>query len=165
MSELKTEKYRYWLTYLLEDLPVGAAFEPGDLHVTLIPWFVVPPDVEATLAKTFELAFSGHKAFDLKVNGEVSLGPRQDISVFLLDSRPEIYELHKKALGWFESLEAKWAVKNPYVGDEFKPHIRRRPNTYLHKGDKIHFNSLTLVQALRRSDNVRTVKAKVVFDE
>lgn len=164
MNESKPKKYRYWLTHLLRDLPAGAEFSPGELHITVIPWFVVEPEVELELNKSFIENFSGQAPFEVSIGGEVSLGPRQDISVFLLEDSQEITQLHNQAVEWFEKLNARWAVKHPYAKDEYIPHIRRREGNLLRPGDKVNFNSLSLVRALRRADEVREVAAKAVFN-
>lgn len=161
MNGLKTEKYRYWLTYLLDDLPVGAAFTPSALHITIIPWFVVGPESEESLVESFSSTFSLFKKFTVTIGNNVSLGPREDVSVLLVENQPQIEKLHKAALEWFDVIEARWAVKNPYVGEEFIPHIRRREKTSLKKGDTLEFSSLSLIKALRRADDMRIVEAKV----
>lgn len=165
VNVLKTEKYRYWLTYLLEDLPAGANFSPSDLHMTVIPWFVVDDEVEENLPALFKSEFSNVDSFIVRIGADVSLGPRDDISVLLIEGNPKVYDLHNKAFAWFESINGRWAVKNPYVGEEYKPHIRRRKQTWLRQGDKLNINSLVLVKALRRTDDFRLVEGKVLFNE
>lgn len=164
MSVSKIEKYRYWLTYMLDDMPVGTDFLPTALHATVLPWFVVDPGVESALNESFISQFSGSGTFTVVVGEEASLGPREDVSVLLLEDAPQLFDIHKMALNWFESLNARWAVKHPYVGDDYVPHIRLRSDTQLVKGDKLPISAIYLVKALRRASDDRQVAAKVKFD-
>jgi hypothetical protein len=68
-----------------------------------------------------------------------------------------------ETLGWFNLLNARWAVKSPYVGEQYIPHIRRRAGHNLSEGETLEISSLTLVCANRRGDDVRNVIAKVNF--
>lgn len=165
MSALKNEKYRYCLFYLLKDVPEGGNFSPEDLHITIVPWFVVEPDVEISLLNSFKNQFSNIKQFKVTVGSEVSLGPREDISVLLVNPEQQTHNLHQKALDWIDFLRARWAVKNPYVAEDYKPHIRQRENISLKPGDELCFNTVYLVRALRRADDFRLVLGKVVLDE
>lgn len=165
MSALKTEKYRYCLFYLLKNIPEGSKFLPEELHITTVPWFVVEPDVEVSLLHSFKTTFAGTTAFEVRVGHEVSLGPREDVSVLLIEPNEQIYNLHQKALEWCESLNSRWAVKHPFVAEEYKPHIRRRQNTSLKFGDILKFDSISLIKALRRADESRTVDGQVLFDD
>lgn len=159
MSESKT-KQRYWITFLLDDLPEGKSFTPGLLHLTIIPWFVTDIS-EAEVLKSFKSYFSDAKKLDVKIGPTTSFGPHKDVTVSLIDPNPELLKIHSMALKWFEQIKARWAVKNPYVGHEFKPHIRRRSETELKENDILRLNSLSLVKANRQENNVRTVAAKV----
>lgn len=162
MNELRDEKYRYWLTYLLDDLPVGAKFKPELLHLTFVTWFVTDMP-EEELIKSFYEHFSGRESFDVSVGSDIHLGPHEEISVIPVEPIPEVLELHAAGLNWFEEIGGRWAVKHPYAGDEFIPHIRRRSTTDLKNGDTLHVGSLTLVKALRRPDDERIVAAKVLL--
>jgi hypothetical protein len=164
MNEPKKGKYRYWLPFLLEDLPVGANFKPGVLHITFITWFVADLPEEELIDSFYE-TFSGRQAFDIKIGRDLHLGPHEDVSVVSVEPTSQTLQLHADGLNWFEKIEARWAVKNPYMGDEFIPHIRRRSDTNLKIGDIMKINSLSLVKALRRPDDVREVAAKVLFNE
>jgi hypothetical protein len=72
VSGSKAKKYRYWLTFLLEDLPVGAKFKPELLHLTFITWFVVEI-AEEELINRFYDRFSGFKAFDVPIGNDIHL--------------------------------------------------------------------------------------------
>jgi hypothetical protein len=164
VSDSKVKKYRYWLTYLLDDLPVGAKFQPSKPHLTFINWFVV--DIpEDKLIESFYKNFDGRSAFSATIGSDLYLGPRDEVSVIAVEPVPAILELHAEGLNWLEKIEARWAVKNPYNGDEFIPHIRRREDITLKPGDILKVNSLSLIKAIRRPDDGREVAAKVLFGE
>lgn len=163
MSELKINKYRYWLIFLLDDLDVGAVFEPRLLHVTFIPWFVTDAMSEEEIIESFNKQFRGLQSFTVKLDRKVMLGPDQDVPVNLLDRTPGILGLHNMSLEWFKKVGARWAVKNPHVDAEFIPHIRRRPGFGLQVGDSLNIMSLCLVKARRQEDGIRLIAAKVPF--
>lgn len=159
----RPEKYRYWVVFLLKDLPVGYTFQPGFLHITIIPWFVSDePDEQIT--NSFTEKFSGFETFNVKVGPQVKFGPRREVSVNLLEDASKIVNLHQMALNWFNEIKARWAVKNPYIDEQFTPHVRRRQGTKLETGQILHLHQLILVRALRHEDNNRLIVAKVDFN-
>lgn len=160
MAEKKADKPRYWVTYLLPHLPVGAHFNPGELHLTILPWFVTEIGDKKVVNSFYEW-FKNQPAFDITVGRAKEFKHKRTIPVNLVQDSPELLNLHKMAMDWFKWLAARWAVKTPYVEDEFMPHIRRRPGHNLSQGDTLHIGSLSLVRAHRRGDELRTVAAKV----
>jgi len=163
VSEKKADKQRYWVTYLLKHLDEGATFSPQEIHLTFIPWFVTGADNKQVI-DSFSKLFSGEKAFNVSIGKSYEFKNGRKIPVNLVGPSKEILALHKKALELFSSLESRWAVKNPYVDDEFIPHIRRRPGHNLSEGDKLKISSISLVAARRRGDDIRTVLARIDFD-
>ena len=164
MSDKKADKPRYWLTYLLKDLAVGKTFKADVLHFTIVPWFVTELPEEQVI-KTFLRAFSSQKKFAIIVGGKDVFKNKRQISISLIEPSSEVQSLHQQALVWLDEINARWAVKNPYVGAEFIPHIRRRRGRNVSEGQAINLSSLSLVRAYRRGDDSRTVAAKVIFDE
>lgn len=149
---------------MLDDLPIGSVFEPGRLHITIIPWFVVDVD-ETEVIQSFYREFSANQPLKVKVGkNNTDFGPNHDVRVSLIEPNEEIFDLHKQAVGWFGAINARWAVKKPHVGEEFIPHIRRRQGTKLDTGENIHVSSLSLIAADRQEDSLRRVAAKVEFD-
>lgn len=163
MADKETDKYRYWLAFLLADLPVGATFQPGILHVTIIPWFVVEID-GAELRESFNKTFGQFQAFDARVGERTMFGPDRDVPVNLIQEAPEIRRLHELALGWFGQVGGRWAVKHPHVSEQYVPHIRRRRGSDLTQGTRLRLDCLTLVKALRGEDGQRSVAGKVCFE-
>jgi 2'-5' RNA ligase len=160
----KADRPRYWLTFLFKDLDVGEAFKPDVLHLTIIPWFVTElPDDQ--VIKSFKQFFSGQKALEIKVGEQGEFKNKRRIPVNFVEPSSQITELHQKVLDWFSQLDARWAVKSPHVADEFMPHIRRRKGRNFSQTEKIKLDSLSLVSAYRHGDDLRTVTAKVKFNE
>jgi hypothetical protein len=159
VNELKIEKLRWWLVFLLDDLPIGEEFQPSVLHLTIVPWFVVDIPQEEVIT-TFESYFSGFTRFKINICRNIKLGPRK-VSVNLVEDDGQLHHLHFKALSWLEHIESRWAVKNPFVGENYKPHIRRRRSTNIKPGQTITINSLSLVKARRTEDGQRKVAARV----
>lgn len=159
MNVSKGEHRRYWVTFLLEDLPVGASFKPDVLHINVIPWFVTEME-DAEVIESFYEKFSDFKALDVQVGTKTRLGPR-NVSVNIIENRDKLIPVHQNALDWFNILSARWALKNPYVDDDYIPHIRRRDDTRLNEGEHLHLAALNLVSARREEDDIRQVAAKV----
>ncbi len=162
--EKKANRPRYWVAYLLKDLPVGATFKPHLLHLTIIPWFVTEL-AEKEVVDSFYESFSTEKPFEITISEVDEFKHKRKILVNLIHSSPEARHLHQETLKWFDGLGARWAVQNPHVGPEYIPHIRRRQGYNLLEGQKIRIASLSLITATRRGDELRTVAAKVNFDE
>ena len=164
MSELKTKDYRYYISYILRDLAVGDKFKPSELHVTILPWFALETD-ELPFLNWFYKHFQSLKAFDALAAGRQMFGPKKDVPVTILEPRDEFMKLHNLALSWFGEVGARWAERDPYVGDDYIPHIAQRQGFVIEPNQKVHIGSLTLFKATRREDHIRTVAAKAMFDE
>lgn len=163
MNVPRADRQRYWLAYFFDDLNPGDQFKPGLLHITIITWFVV--DIEETiLLESFEKKFNKQKAFDIKIGARTDFGPKNEVSVNLIKPSDAIINLHKLSMNWFETIGARWAVKNPHAGNDYTPHIRRRQGTKLADGQMVKIDSLCLIKARRREDSIRAVAAKVVLD-
>jgi hypothetical protein len=160
VNESKAKKQRYWVAFLLDDLSIDATFYPGLLHLTIIPWFVSDlPEEE--IIKSFQSTFSGLPTVELEVGKQVSFGPENNVAVNLVRDNPNLMNIHKLSLDWFERISARWAVKNPYAGEEYKPHIRRRGGNDLKQGDILNLNFMSLISANRQENNIRKVVARV----
>lgn len=160
MREKKADRPRYWLTFLLKDVAVGDVFRPDTLHLTIATWFVTELS-DTEVQESFYRHFKNLKAFEISVGRQEDFTNTHKVSINLVGPSRRITRLHQTALDWLVEIGARWAVKNPYVGPEFKPHIRRRRGHNLSEGDSLTFSSLSLVSARRRGDGERTVIAKV----
>lgn len=164
MSELKTNAHRYLIAYLLDDLAVGETFKPSALHITILPWFALETDEESFL-KWFYRHFDAFSAFDATAARRALFGPDRDVPVSILEPKAKFMDLHKTALSWFGDLGARWAEKDPYVGDDYIPHVAQRHGYVLSDGQKLHIDSLILFKAARIEDQIRTVAAKAKLHE
>ncbi|MDB5160698.1 MAG: hypothetical protein JWO96_78 [Candidatus Saccharibacteria bacterium] len=159
VSASKADRPRFWLVFLLDNLPEGSIFKVGALHITVIPWFVADLSSQEII-ETFYTKFSTFQQLEIKVGKLIELGPR-NVPVSLIEPSPELLAIHQEALAWFKDIEARWALKDPYVDDQFLPHIRRRGGASLLEGETIKFKSLSLVSARRQEDGLRKVAARV----
>jgi 2'-5' RNA ligase len=157
---LKAEHSRFWLTFLLEDLPVEATFHPGLLHITLIPWFVTDLD-DQTVIDSFKQRFSGEKRFSVTLGEQAKFGPKRNVGVTLIEQSFSLVRLHQRSLRFMEEVEGRWAVKRPHVDDQYIPHIRRRRGTRLPAAGQINLTAFSLISARRQEDNIRQLAAKV----
>lgn len=156
----KADKSRFWVAVLLDDLPVGTSFEPGRLHLTIIPWFTTTMSDEV-VKNAFTAKFERYSKFQLKLSSATQFGPHKDVRVNLVNDSLNLFSLHSQALELFNELGARWAVKNPYVDKQYRPHIRRRQGSRLKAGQIIDVEYLTLVKARRAEDNIRQVAERI----
>ncbi len=164
MNASETKHYRYYISYLLRDLPVGATFKPSELHITILPWFALETEEEPFI-DWFYKHFAQIKAFEATVAEPMMFGPNKDVPVSLVTPKDKFLQLHQLALSWFGELGARWAERDPYVGDDYKPHVAQRHGLVLEEGQKIKISSLVLFKANRREDHIRTIAAKAKLDE
>lgn len=163
MNASKTKPFRYLIAYLLDDLSVGAKFKPSALHIIILPWFALETDEEPFI-KWFYSHFGMLHSFDAKVGQKAMFGPKKDAPVSLIGPAPEFMKMHKLALSWFGRVGARWAERDPYVGDDYIAHITQRKGYVLKEGDSIRISSLSLFKANRREDDIRIVAAKAIFN-
>jgi 2'-5' RNA ligase len=156
----KAEEFRFWLTFLLEDLPPEASFHPGLLHITLIPWFVSDMEDQAVI-DVFKQRFSAEKKFKVRLGPQAKFGPKLNVGVTLIEPSFSLDRLHQRSLRFMEEAQGRWAVKRPHVDEQYIPHIRRRRGTKLPANGSIELTSLSLIKARRQEDNIRQVAAKV----
>jgi len=147
---------------MLDDLPVGAEFQPGLLHITIIPWFVLETE-ESDFIKWYESEFSSFKPFEVEIGERRMFGFKRDVAVSVINHSSGFYELHEMAMNWFRDTGSRWAVRHPHVEHQYVPHIRRRRGTRLEHGKVMRINRLELIRARRQEDEQRFVAAKVHF--
>jgi len=160
----KADQPRYWVTFLFKDLAVGATFSPEELHLTVIPWFVTELP-EAEVIKSFKLHYASHKSFEITVGELKDFRSGRRIPVNLVKPVRRLKALHNTTLDWMKDLNGRWAVKSPYVATDYVPHIRRRRGHNFNENDKVQLKDISLIKAFRRGDDLRTVIAKVDFNE
>src|SRR3989344_7348285 len=163
-SASKTKPYRYLIAYLLDDLPIGAKFKPSALHISILPWFALETD-EGQFLTWFYDHFDRVPAFNATVGEKKLFGPKKDVPVSIMEPERKFMQLHQLALSWFGKLGARWAEIDPYVGNDYVPHIAQRRGFVLEEGQILPISSLTLVKATRREDHIRQVAAKAQFHE
>lgn len=164
MNESRTDRHRYSIAYLLDKLEVGDSFKPSALHVTILPWFAIETN-EQPFLDWFYKHFDEVSAFEAVAASRAMFGPRLDVPVSIMEPTAKFMELHQSALSWFGAVGARWAERDPYVGDDYIPHIAQRSGYLINEGQKFIVNSLTLFKADRRQDQVRVVAAKAEFRE
>lgn len=163
MSESKA-KQRYWLTFLLQDLPAGASLGVETLHLTVIPWFVTDILTDQEVCDSFQETFQELSSLQIEVTETTPMSGRE-VEVSLVQPADKLKQIHQAALVWFTKIGGRWAVKNPYAGAEYLPHIRRRSGADLRPGQKITLSHLSLVRADRAENWQRQVAARVDLKE
>lgn len=160
----RTDGNRYLIAYLLDDLAVGANFKPSVLHITILPWFALKTD-EALFIKWFYEHFDAIEAFDAIAAHRAVFGPHKDVPVCIVEPQNRFMDLHKIALSWFGAVGARWAERDPYVGNDYIPHIAQRQGYVINESESFHISSVSLFKASRHDDQVRTVVAKAVLHD
>lgn len=160
----RTKPYRYLIAYLLDDLSIGAKFKPSELHITTLPWFALETD-EGPFLTWFYNHFDRVPAFNATIGERKLFGPQKDVPVNLMEPERKFMQLHQTALSWFGKVGARWAEKDPYVGDDYLPHVAQRHGFVLREGETLPITSLTLFKAARREDHIRQVAAKAEFHD
>lgn len=155
----KTKPYRYLIAHMLDNLPIGAKFKPSALHISILPWFALETD-EGPFLTWFYDHFDKIPTFSATVGEQKLFGPKKDVPVNLLEPEQKFMQLHMLALSWFGKVGARWAERDPYVGNDFVPHVAQRHGFVLREGQTLAIASLTLVKAARREDQIRQVAAK-----
>lgn len=163
-NALETKHYRYFIIFLLKDLLEGAQFRPSDLHITILPWFALETN-EGIFIDWFYRHFDSVKSFEATVGEPRLFGPKKEVPVNIIEPRAEFLQLHELALSWFGKLGARWAERDPYVGEDYMPHVAQRRGFVLQEGETFRVSNLILVRANRREDHIRTVAAKAIFHE
>ncbi|MEK7096234.1 MAG: hypothetical protein AAB896_03030, partial [Patescibacteria group bacterium] len=148
-NALKTKPYRYFIAYLLDDLPIGAKFKPSALHILILPWFALETD-EGPFLTWFYDHFDRVPAFNATVSERKLFGPKKDVPVSIMEPERKFMQLHRLALSWFGKVGARWAERDPYVGNDYVPHVAQRHGFVLEQGQTLPITSLTLVKAARR---------------
>jgi len=162
VGESKTNQHRYFIAYLLDDLAVGERFKPSALHILILPWFALETD-ETPFMDWFYKHFKDLSAFEATVAKRALFGPKKDVPVSIMEPAASFMSLHKLALSWFGAVGARWAEKDPYVGDDYIPHVAQRHGYILKDGDSLPINSISLIRASRREDQIRQVAARVLL--
>jgi hypothetical protein len=162
VPELKTNKHRYLIAHLLNDFPIGAKFKPSELHITVLPWFALETE-EGPFLNWFYEHFGNLPAFEATADRRALFGPYRDVPVSILTPQDKFMELHRVALSWFGAVGARWAERDPYVGDDYVPHIAQRRGYVIEDGESLPVSSVTLIKASRREDHIRIVAAKALL--
>jgi hypothetical protein len=163
VSESGTSAYRYLIATIIdEDLPVGAKFKPSVLHITVLPWFALETE-EGPFLNWFYKHFENFESFKAVASKRAMFGPRNDVPVSILTPQDKFMDLHTTALSWFGALGARWAEKDPYVGDDYVPHIAQRRGYVIGEKQNIRIGSVSLWKASRHEDQVRIVAAKAIL--
>src|SRR5438552_2043627 len=103
--------------------------------MTIITWFVSNKRDEEII-DSFQDYFSDFRKFGIRLGEQTIFGSSKRAPVTLVEPDENLLNLHGAALKWFDQIGGRWAVKDPHVDSEYKPHIRRRRGKKL-LGDKL----------------------------
>lgn len=143
---------KYTLAYLLNKLPDGFEYAREDWppHVTLADvfaiegsWHEVIEDLQSTLMNI--------PPVESYISGEEKFGKDKTIPVQLIRKTNELQALHDLIIDILEAHDATFNSPE-FTRDGFKPHSTIQKEGRLQPGDKIRFDSVTLIDLFPSND-------------
>lgn len=149
MSEF-TQKYT--IIQLFEDMPEGAQFSASNwpLHATIADTFAIDWDVPTMIEKLTEL-LSSHTPATSVVEDDRFFGDEGQVQVALLRKTDDLVKLHHDVIELLE--QGGWKPNDPQFAKEgFLPHSTVQKHTRLNKGNKVIFDTLTIIDMFPSGD-------------
>lgn len=144
----------YILAYTLSPLSRGQVFGPWPLHITIVPWFIIPDGKIYEAAIAISEVVCRHDPVTLAGEARMQFGPQ---SVIVMQKPPEMQALHDSLLSLIQS--KGWGIaKKQYTGSRFKPHITDRQHKITPdisvRLDNIAFVKAPIANPLKRQKTV-----------
>jgi hypothetical protein len=108
----------YMLAYLVRPERVGEEFLNWPLHMTVVPWFLVPGDIQEFIDR-LRVSLEKIPAFSIQPGQETLFG---HYLVSLIES-DDMIALHQKLLEILASLGINFTARDRYIGENYRPHI------------------------------------------
>lgn len=140
----------------LENLEKGDDFDEWPLHVTIMPWFTVPKELERSFINAMENRM--YETRPLKVVGDTDeyFGPAKTVHVRTLRNIGALASLHSRTL---ETLTRSGGiVDSPYIQEYFRPHITYQNGHSIKENQEVELTHMQLLrgdtQGARRVEKV-----------
>ena len=143
---------KYTIIQLLEDMPEGTQFSSSDwpLHVTIVDTFAIDWDVP-TMTGKLESLLADHAQAASAAEGEAFFGPDKQTKATLLEKTESLIALHNNVVELLS--EGGLRLNNPqFAGEGFVPHATVQKHDRLHEGDRVAFNTLTIIDMFPDND-------------
>jgi len=143
---------KYAIVQLFEDMPVGTQFSSNTwpLHATIADTFAVEWDAE-TLASELKKALTSYPAAVSIAEDDVFFGADGEVRVTLLQKTDNLLALHREVIKVLKN--GGWKPNDPQFALEgFLPHATVQKHARLHKGEKVSFTTLAVIDMFPESD-------------
>lgn len=150
MTQGFTQKYT--IIQLLEDVPEGTEFSSADwpLHTTLVDTFAIDWPVSVLEKKLTERLGTCRPAESIALDDEF-FGPEKQTQVVLLKKTASLTTLHENLIKFLD--EGGLKLNDPqFALSGFLPHATVQKHTRIHKGQKLLFNALALIDMFPEND-------------
>jgi hypothetical protein len=140
---------------LLEPMALNKEFIQWPLHITIVPWF------HGYDARKLDDLLSGiakaHENFWAVVGPLERFGQRKEVEVNVIDDCDKLTRLHWDVFNTLETNDFKIHQKD-FVGDGYRAHITRQPESWKDKGEKVEIKAFALVKQERLKKTGEIVK-------
>lgn len=143
---------KYTLAYLLKKLPDGFEYAREDWppHVTLADVFAIEGGWQEVI-KHLQSRLMNITPVESCISGEDRFGKDRTIPVQLIRKTNELQALHDLIIDILEAHDATFNSPE-FTRDGFKPHSTIQKEGRLQPGDKIRFDSVTLIDLFPSND-------------
>lgn len=143
---------KYAIIQLFEAMPIGTQFSASawPLHSTIADTFAIDWNVPTMVEKLTEL-LSTHMQATTVVMDDRFFGDQGQVQVTLLQKTDRLAKLHEDVIALLE--EGNWKPNDPqFARGGFLPHATVQPHGRLTKGDRVMFNTLSIIDFFPEED-------------
>lgn len=153
---------KYAIVHFFDSVNEGYEYSSDNwpLHTTIVDTFAIGWSVDEMVARLVELLMNYVWA-DSEVEGDGYFGENGQVRVVLLDRSDSLVALHRDVVRVLEN--GGLVLNDPqFAGDDFLPHATVQKNSRLHKGDKVRFTALSVVDMFPGGDPYRRKVLKTI---
>ncbi len=143
---------KYALVQFFEDIKEGYVYSSSNwpLHSTVVDTFAIEWSVDEIAARLAEL-LSGHTIASSEAEDDTFFGESGQVQVTLLRGTDSLMKLHLDVIALLE--EGGLVLNDPqFARDGFLPHATVQKHARLHKGDKVRFTALGIIDMFPNED-------------
>jgi hypothetical protein len=156
---------KYTIVQLFENMSQGVQFPANSwpLHATIADTFAIDWDVPTMVEKLTQL-LKGYEQVVSVAEEDRLFGESGQVQVVILRKTDSLVKLHCDVIELLE--QGNWKPNDPqFARDGFLPHSTVQKHARLHKGDKVTFNALTIIDMFPDGDPyqrkvIKTIKIR-----
>lgn len=136
---------KYVIVHFIDKSKVPSEFPSSEwpLHVTLLANFTLGKSLEALTSALEDFARDG-KPFDIMADGKALFGPKQNVTVSLIQPNNSIQKVHDMLSSVTSKLGAVFD-EPAFMSEGFRPHATIQINSRLADKKKVLLDDFTLV--------------------